>query len=228
MHNLTVVCVNTRNYLGRGGEYVTKLYNMCQRHVPTHRFICLTDAMGFSHKDEYPPGVELLALPKHFNGWWAKLNLFKPGLLPPGRKLYLDLDVVVSDDITPMLSWLDEEHGFWALDDFRYPLSDTKVEHLTPEELRHLGGPGSCNSSVMMWEDDYASDVWTKFTPEAANGLHGDQNWITRVLGKRINIIPEGWACSFRFGMSTGPIMIFHGEIKNHQVGGPWMAKHWR
>lgn len=52
-----------------------------------HEFICLTD-----RPDQVPGGV---ALQHDWPGWWAKLELFRPGLFADGEQvLYFDLDTV--------------------------------------------------------------------------------------------------------------------------------------
>lgn len=76
--SLTVACVESGNYQGRGAEYVDKLRSMVARYLTLpHRFVCVR------------PEVEGL------KGWWNKVELFRPGRFQ-GRVLYLDLDTVIT------------------------------------------------------------------------------------------------------------------------------------
>jgi hypothetical protein len=73
---LTVVCVNAGNYLGRGQEYVDKLWSMVTLHLrQPFDFVVVTEADGFY-------------------GWWVKIALFEPGRFR-GRVAYFDLDGVI-------------------------------------------------------------------------------------------------------------------------------------
>lgn len=86
---ITVVCVEWGNYLGRGGEYVEKLYAMVRRHLHVeHQFCCV-------RPDQLWHGPEL-------QGWWNKCFLFRPGLFT-GRVLYLDLDTIIVDTLDELV-----------------------------------------------------------------------------------------------------------------------------
>jgi len=217
---LTAACVETGNYLGRGLEYVSVLRSMCARHLPEHRFVVISDRQ---HPFETLPAEPALA------GWWGKLQLFKPGQFT-GRVLYLDLDLTIRSSLARLVSLLDEGE-FWALDDFAWPLSRAaaleaaeqagRITHGAESIKPSLGGWGTCNSSVMLWTGDAGRDIWEQYSPEAAAGLHGDQNWITRVMGGRLNLIPAGWAGSYRFGPEGCPITVHHGDGKPHEVNDP-------
>ena len=210
MAALTVACCNVGDYLGMGQKYVDTLRSMCARHCPPHEFVCITEAEQA--------------------GYWCKLELFRPGRFT-GNVLYLDLDVVISDRLHGLVDLL-ETGDFWALDDFAWPLSRAQelaemhaAGTLNPDIPAHmvprLGGFGTCNSSVMLWNGDAGRDIWEQYTPEAAADLHGDQNWITRVMGERIHLIPAGWAGSYRLGPEGCPITVYHGEGKPHEVHDP-------
>lgn len=86
---LTVICV-----LRSGGIYsadwVRKLRDAVARNLSiSHRFVCLSDV-------EVP--CERIPLAHNWPGWWAKLELFKPGVVT-GPTLYLDLDTVIVGNI---------------------------------------------------------------------------------------------------------------------------------
>jgi hypothetical protein len=177
-------------------------------------------------------GVECRELPSDFPTWWSKVGLFKPGVFT-GDVLYLDLDVVITDRLDGLVSLLEQDRTkVWALDDFGYPLS--KPRHgIGGDMKRLLGGIGTVNSSVMLWNGDTGRKVWDDFKPEKMDEVHGDQNWITQALWPHtLRLIPEGWAKSYKYNLSRGdpgiaPIMVFHGEPKPHQVYESWVAEHW-
>ena len=79
-------------------DYVNRLRSMVSRNLPLpHRFVCLTDdAAGLER------GIETLPfLQTDLEYCWNKLLLFDR--LPlEGVGLYLDLDVVVTGDLTPI------------------------------------------------------------------------------------------------------------------------------
>lgn len=203
-----------------GPEYVTKLQSMCTRHIAHDAFVCFTDAPI--------DGVFCRPLPSDLPGWWAKIGLFRPGLLP-GRKLYLDLDVVVTAGITPLLdAFQTDPTRLWALDDFSYSLITPK-HAMGSETRRLLGGAGTVNSSVMLWEGDAGFEVWDRWSDSVMDELHGDQNFITRTLWPdKLRLLPSGVAGSYKYGGGQPyPITVFHGEPKPHQVGG-WVADHWK
>ena len=202
MEALTVACCNVGNYVGQGQRYVDTLASMCKRHLPAHEFVCLTESP--------------------YSGYWCKLSLFEPGRFT-GNILYLDLDVVIAGDLSGLVSLLDT-HDFWALDDFAWPLSHAKeldqfmsVHPHGPELRALIGGPGTCNSSVMLWRDEAGRDIWEEYSLARISGLHGDQNWITQIMRDRLHLIPPGWARSYRYG-GDGPITVFHGSPKPHEV----------
>jgi hypothetical protein len=83
MTNLTVVCVNVNDYLGKGQEYVDKLHAMVKRNLnQPFQFKCITDSP--------------------MKGWWAKVGLFRPGQFQ-GRVMYIDLDSVITGSLDQLV-----------------------------------------------------------------------------------------------------------------------------
>lgn len=102
---LTVICV-----LRSGGvytaEWVRKLRDGVARHMSiAHRFVCLSDV-------EVP--CERIPLLHGWNGWWSKVELFRPGIIT-GPTLYLDLDTVIVGNINAV-GFI--EHNFAMLRNF--------------------------------------------------------------------------------------------------------------
>jgi hypothetical protein len=209
---MRVLCVRRGNKYG--DEWVTRLRGMVARHLPiAHEFICLTETPI--------DGVICVPFVTDLPGYWAKIELFNPGRFD-GDSLYLDLDVVVTASLEKLVRCLDGDRTrLWALDDFSYGLVNPK-QGLGPDAIRFLGGAGTVNSSVMLWHGDAAKRVWTQFSPEVMQRLHGDQNHITQALWPdKINLIPPGIACSYRYHVTQGksaPITVFHGIPKMDEL----------
>ena len=107
---LTVVCV-----MKSGGdfdeEYVFALRRGVQEHLTIpHKFVCYTD---LPIKD-----MPIKFLTEGLNGWFSKFEIFKE----VGPVLYLDLDTIVTGDLTPLAeSIINEGEAFWMLEAF-HPL----------------------------------------------------------------------------------------------------------
>lgn len=97
-----------------GPEYVNILHRMVARHVSLpFRFICLTD-----NGEGLDQGIEVWPLPEFEEPpWeyarvcsaWRKLALFRPGLAKmTGKVLFLDLDVVIVDNIDCFFDYSDK------------------------------------------------------------------------------------------------------------------------
>jgi hypothetical protein len=194
-------------------EWVLRLKRMVERHLDGHEFVCISDWDI--------PGVTRIEPAPDLPGWWQKVALFRPGLLP-GNNLYLDLDVVITGSLRPLVDLLNQDATkLWALDDFSYSLLKPK-QGIGPDTKRLLGGDGTINSSVMLWNGDHCFKAWADFDPAVMQELHGDQNWITRALWPNINLIPAGLACSYKYhtmrGLGGAAVTVFHGEPKVTQL----------
>lgn len=217
---LRVICVKWGDKYGE--DYVYKLQSMCARHLPAHEFVCVTD--------EPVEGVTCYPLVCDLPTWWQKVGLFQRGLFP-GDNLYLDLDIVITESIKPLVASLRlEPTKLWTVDDFGYPLRNPRS--VSAETQKLLGGEGTINSSVLAWHGDTQSEVyavWDKFNPEVMDVLHGDQNWITQSLyPDSIRFLPTGYVRSYKYNkMQIAPVVVFHGEPKPHEVHEEWVRQHW-
>jgi hypothetical protein len=204
-----VVCVRVGDRYG--DVWVKNLWRMVARNLPIpHEFLCYTDRPIEGIKCEMPPC--------DYKGWWSKLGLFRK---PAPDTLYLDLDVVITDSLMPLVALLYKSQGLWARDDFSYSMRSPKYG-LGPEQIKLLGGRGCVNSSVMLWSGDVATDVWRYHTPEMTKEMHGDQNVISHILGKRLQFIPDELVSSYKYqvmrGEPCGPVCVFHGDPKVDQL----------
>ena len=108
MGKVNLVCVNV------GDKYspdcVERLFSMVMRNTTREfNFYCLTD-----NPSHYSQPIIPLPLTQPLFGWWNKMFLFKPGILPDGKYLYFDIDVVIIDNIDSLL----EFDGFGIARDF--------------------------------------------------------------------------------------------------------------
>lgn len=188
---LTVACV-----LRSGGRYtaewVEKLQHGVARHTgAAHRFVCLSDV---------PAPCERIPLETDWPGWWAKIELFRPGLFA-GPVVYLDLDTIIAGDVATLArNWLTMVADF--------------------------NNPACKNSGVMAWQGDW-SEIWRAMQTEApqiiarydawSGGRIGDQAFIEDTVPAAT--FPPGLVASFkrdcRDGVPPGAVAVsFHGRRK--------------
>lgn len=104
MGRVTVACVLRSGGETYGPRWVYALRRGLNEHLPDHRFVCLTDV-------ESIPPMWSRPLRYKWEGWWSKLELFRPGLFEAGeRVLYLDLDTLIVGDLSEIASY-DGEFG---------------------------------------------------------------------------------------------------------------------
>lgn len=211
---LTVACV-----LRSGGIYdaswVGKLARAVARNIhQAYRFVCLSDVKV---------DCERIPLPEGWPGWWSKLCLFKPGLLPTPA-LYMDLDTVVTGPLDAVAAL---PHKF-AMIDLR-----------TPDQT----GRGQ---SGVMWLREPPPIVYERFAenPEhfmryhekRANGTYvGDQAFVNDTLGPGLEKITRdlpGFVRSYKLhcrnGLPAGTsIVAFHGSPRPGEVADPWVREAW-
>lgn len=115
---ITVVCFLWKNqrpgakpgFVGYGTQHVNTLRSMLSRHLHTeHRLVCVTDTPDGIHQD-----VDVVPLDPALSGdgergvaRFPKLMLWRADasqLFGGNRLLYMDLDVVLVDDVTPLVT----------------------------------------------------------------------------------------------------------------------------
>lgn len=185
---LTVACVNVQNYLGRGDEYVEKMRSMVARNLSKpHRFECIT-------RSDKP-------------GWWAKIDLFRPGRFS-GRVVAFDLDTVI---VGPLDA-----------------LADTKgTVHLTDWGWDH----NLYGNAVMVWDAGEFDEIFTRYTPDVPMRLRGDNDWMFELGGWPA--LPKGLNVSYRYHAKAGPpagavTVSMHGRPKCHEITKGWVPEFWR
>ena len=201
MGDLTVVCLNWRDYLGRGAEYVGKLRRGVERYLSVpYTFQEVTEA----------------DLPAGRRGWFNKLHLLE---MFGGDVLYLDLDVIVTGSLDPFVDILRADPArIWARDDWSYPVSEPRA-----------GKEATINSSVMLWRgrrDMAAAEplipvthgdqgiITQLFWPDGIGLLPPD--WV------------RSYKYDVWKGRMPGPITVFHGDPKPHVCTDRWVSECWQ
>jgi len=200
----TVVCVKQGTKYGP--EYVNRLASMVRRHTTLDpRFVCFTeDTEGLT------PDIETAPLPEEgLQGWWNKVALFKSDLNSvEGRLLYLDLDVIVTGSLDPLLRY---ESSFTIMDNDYVP---------------------GFNTSVVLFEAGSYPKIWEDFTPDIAAKTGGDQDWVSLCVPEA-DLWPDGWCVPYRLRAVQGPpedakVVAFCGRPNPSEYPAPWIADLWK
>ena len=210
--------------LTRNSQYQIKLHVFTEpgRDVPTH--------MIKHNLVEWPN----ISGPKR--SWWYKMQMFNSEHFR-GRLLYMDLDVVLTDNIDWI--WAQDTRYFWAVHDFRYLWRSTWT---------------GMNSSVMLWDTQRWAHIWQEFQNNniaaTVKQYHGDQDFLNaHIKGKDLRFLDSERISSWRWQIKDGgmdmrsklyhkpgagailppktSMVIFHGSPKPHEVSDPVMSRYW-
>jgi len=213
-----IACVRTGERYGM--EYVTKLRNMVSRCFPQkHRMVCLTDQPDRCSDVDF---VDVTAL--DLKGWWAKMALFAPEWRGQEKVIYLDLDTVLINEITP--------------------LAGVPGEFSICENFTRLHGrtsyPCKYNSSVMVIGGGKCSFVWDRFDRDRHRLLskherYGDQAAIEELYPDAPflqRFVPEGFFVNYRLLTMIKPrlpaaVINFGGSNKPENCSIPWVRESW-
>lgn len=225
-----------------GPEYVNRLHAMVKRHLrgPFH-MVCLTDdATGIVPEVRCLP-IPDLALPDGIpERGWRKLTSFEADLHGlQGTALFLDVDVVIVDDITPFFEAPGE---FLIIHDWKRPWRVTG------------------NSSVYRWRLGAHPDVLATFRRDheaIRQRFRNEQAYLSDVLHRqgRLQYWPAEWCASFKYHCipvwptnwwreplppKGARIVVFHGEVNppdalagrrnrrwRHIEPAGWVGRHW-
>lgn len=185
-----LICVQSGGQYSQ--QYVMNLYKGA-RAFSQHNF----DFYVFTDNIKQHPqdlGWKFIPLPNWswlngFNPWWYKLEIFNPQHNIQGNNLYVDLDVVICNDIDPF--WKFINGNFCILQDFNRAFNPRI---------------GYCNSSIMGWQNNTAQDLYFKFAEsmqEQIKAHRGDQDFIQAELKKK-TIWPVEWAMSWKWEVKHG------------------------
>lgn len=188
--HLTVICVLWHG-LFRAPKYVNPRYsvmwverlaNMVKRNLNVpYEFVCLTNTMFDK------PGIRAIPLETTtLRGWWAKMELFHPKLpVRNGRVLYLDLDMIIRDDLQPFVQ-------------FDAPFAICPA--FGTAEEREKGELFGYNSSVMVWDKPLDAPIWDVFNVKKRywmNTYRSDQDFLKEVF-PNFAVFPEVWIRKLR------------------------------
>ncbi len=225
-----------------GPEYVNRLYAMVRRHLRgDFRFVCLTDRSEGIRSEVQCLPIPALALPEGIpERGWTKLTTFEADLHGlRGTALFLDLDVVIVDDITPFFEVPGE---FLIIHDWKRPWRITG------------------NSSVYRFTLGAHADVLAKFRREfeaIRTTFRNEQAYLSDEINRKgqLQYWDPRWCASFKYhciprwplnywkapGIPDGArILIFHGVMNppdalagrsngnwRRPLPAPWIADHW-
>lgn len=160
---VTVACVLwIGDFEGRrySPAWVTRLRDLVAVWLPEpHRFVCLSNVPV--------AGVETIPLTTGWPGWWAKVELFNQANALGERVLYLDLDVFVTGDLTPIAH-------------FPAPFALMPPSHvfggLRPRDLP--GVVRQYQASCIVFNPPDGRELFDECTADVRARFRADQDWI--------------------------------------------------
>lgn len=216
---LTIACVlklGEWNNAGKRCEYkadhVFWLKKQIEQNVTVpHKFVCLTDS----------PDLGDIAIPLKYNyeGWWSKIELFRPDLALHDV-FYIDLDTVIVDEINHIV---------------------TDIPSCGFRVLRNLSSKNKktdkIGSGLMRWVGDYSYlfDGFDKSLIKNYQTSHrwGDQGYIQDTV-KKYEMFQDSFPdeiVSWKFDLHEtdkkpeNKIIVFHGLPKPYDVKKDWIPK---
>ena len=223
---MNFVCVYWGNKYST--DYVQKLYNMVERNLTIpHKFVCFTDNIRL-HKIvtgdiDYRPFVT-----NDEQHWWNKMGLYSKDSGLEGPCLYMDLDVVILDNIDEMATF-GNEMTFGVINDFN-------------------GNTQMFNSSIVKFNTDITDRaIWQEYYHDRPNWRRqqGDQNVMSMLMLKHPNteIMPDRWTYSAKWHDRKAPrfhksdwkferkpeakVAVFHGQPNPHECEQVWVKNAW-
>lgn len=157
----TVACVlNVGDFRRRAFSpvWVQRLQNMVAKHLTDYSFVCLSNVPV--------DGVETIDLQDGLPGWFAKVELFRPGLFK-GRVLYIDLDTLILGELASL---------FNCPGDFVAMRADLVAP---PRMVAGKIVTAGLNSGTMTWTAGAADFLYKDWREHFADIYRGDQDWIT-------------------------------------------------
>jgi hypothetical protein len=218
-------------------EYVNKLYNMVKRNCTLDiEFVCLTD-----NPKDINSNVKIIKLPAGIAGWWCKPYIFSNDLPLKGTILYMDLDVVIADNIDGLFTFGDNK--WCTIRDFTRKMRPTWPKY---------------NSSVIKFKSGQLDYLWKNFKKNQQSiqkTFYGDQDWLYDATHEDnpAQLYPDNWIQSWKwevrqtrdlkYNMPRGQrqlrtiehceppagccICVFHGDPNPENCEDPWVVKHW-
>ena len=225
---VTIACClwNEWPEAGWEGEYVARLARGVERNLKIpYRFVCLTD-----EPEKVPSEIETIPLkPLSRKGCLPKIMVYNPENGFKGRVLLLDLDNVITGDLTEIASY----SGPLAVRANFQKFDRGKVE----PDGDIIGFRAGFPQATKLWENFSNNPI------KAANDTRGRERFFIRSVVK-----PKVWQgilgplaiLSYKNHFSKGQtlsketcIVSFHdggtvgGAFRPHKLGIPWLKTHW-
>ena len=194
-------------------DYVNRLYDMVERNLKIpHRFVCFTDnAEGIN------PNVEIREIPPlNEEGipdrMWKKLTVFNEKLADlQGQALFLDLDIIIRDDLTP---FFEAEGEFLIIKDWDFPhdiIGNSSVFRFEigkhPDIIEHFYQEGK--DIRKRYKNEQAFLTYEMYRKGILK--YWDKNWCVSFKCNCLHKFPLCW-----FKVPRDPeeskILIFHGK----------------
>ena len=187
-----------------GPEYVNALHQRVKTHLHrAFRFVCFTDdASGLNPEIEAQPLPVLRLDGGSPDTRWRKLALLGERLGDlTGTTLFLDLDLVIVDQLDPFFEWPHGVSGVVPMIRDDELFRDKPLRRLRPQRDRFLAMVG--NSSVFRFEVGAHADVLNEYLddPQAATRqFEISQQFMSAALARRgqLGYWPQGWCVSFK------------------------------
>lgn len=240
MEKVSVVCMKWGT--AYSSDYVNRLHNMVKRHLTKpFDFVCFTDEpKGIQKGIVIQPIPPIDVPPKNQFSPWKKLVLHKKDLGGlTGKALFLDLDVVIVDNIDCFFDYSD-----------RFSI----IENWTQK------GRGIGNSSVFTFTIGQYPRIYEDFQKDPfpiVNAYDNEQIYLSKVIGDEKVYFPDDWCRSFKRHcvhknilrlVQPAPIpkgakiIVFHGSPKPDEARDGrwpgrlipymrktnWIADHWK
>ena len=215
-------------------DYVNKLHNMVARNLTLpYKFVCFTE-----NKNGLDPDILTFPLPElPVKGWWYKPYFLGNDLPLKGNILFLDLDLIVFNNIDKLFTYKPNA-PFVIIRDFNRQVRKNWDR---------------VNSSVFRIQSGAKDTQYQEFVKrhsEHTKRMPGDQDWMYRFC-KPYEYWPDEWIQSYKWEMrgrqtltvtKTGrnfkepgepiilpdtSIAVFHGKPDIHEAVDEWPRKNW-
>lgn len=199
-------------------DHVIAIYNACKKYVnEDFEFFCLTDYDGHIHDD-----VKKIPLMHRWKGYWSKMELFRPGLFTGSDVFYLDLDTLITHDITEIATL---ETDFFGMRDFNMlnelssgvlKFNADKFNYIyraflaNPAEwMKCKGGDQEAIRKILRITPDFMQDLFPRRMAEFKNHCWNEQT-------RKVHIPANYW------------IICFHSSPKMDDIqNDPHIKKYW-
>lgn len=211
-----------------GPEYVNRLYSMVRRSLSIdYRFVCFTDdSTGLRKEIEVFPLLDNIHIDQNApERGWRKLSVFAKDLYGlEGRALFLDLDIVIRDNIDELFSFPGE---FLIVKDWDFP--------------NDIIG----NSSVFRFEigqHDFIIDEFIRNRHDIVSKYRNEQAYLSYAMHNAgtLKYWPLEWCVSFKrhclqpwplcylkepTDPTTSKIIVFHGKPNPEEAYNGYVSK---